>query len=61
MFWQNRTGRKLLEDEVKAVYRMFSSGTNRIELSPACQADLFRRFSDANQRLLIQHGIPEPK
>ena len=61
MFWQNRTGRKLLEDEVKAVYRMFSSGTNRIELSPAVKLDLFRRFSDANQRLLIQHGIPEPK
>jgi hypothetical protein len=61
MFLQNRTGRTVLEDEEQAIYGLVPSGANRIELSPSVKLDLFRRFSDANQRLFVQYGIPEPR
>ncbi len=61
MFLQNRMGRRLLENEEKAVFRLVPPGAKKINLSPLVKLDLFRRFSDANHRLFIQYGIPEPK
>lgn len=61
VFLKNRMRRKLFENEERVINSLVSPGANKIELSAAVKLDLFRRFSDANQRLFIQYGIPEPK
>jgi hypothetical protein len=61
MFLQNRMDRRLLENEEKALYSLVPPGADKIELSAGVKMDLFRRFSNTNQRLFIHYGIPEPK
>jgi hypothetical protein len=60
-FLKNRIGRELFETEELAMNSLVSPGENKIDLSAGVKRELFRRFSDTNNRLFLQYGIPEPK
>jgi hypothetical protein len=60
MFLQNRTGRKLLEDEERCINNLVSQEAGKMGLSPGVRLDLFQRFRETNRNLFIQYGIPEP-
>lgn len=61
VFLKNRIGRELFEDEERAMNILTSPEADKIELSDGVKRDLFQRFSDTNQRLFIECGIPAPK
>jgi hypothetical protein len=60
MFLQNRTGRKLLQDEVRCINNLVSQEAGKIGLSAGLRLDLFQRFRETNRNLFIQYGITEP-
>jgi hypothetical protein len=61
MFLLHRMGRRLLENEEKAVNGLVPPGAKKIDLSPVVKLDLYRKFRDTNWNLFLQCGIPEPK